>query len=320
MARMTPSEFARQVGTGLLSFPVTCFKDDLSFDEAKYREHVAWLGQRKVAGLFAAGGTGEFFSLAPGEVEKVVAAAVAETAGRVPVIAGTGYGTAIAKELAAAAERAGADGLLLLPHYLTEAPPEGVAAHVEAVCKSTRLGVIFYHRDRARINEELLERVCARCPNLVGFKDGVGDIELMTRIYARLGDRLTYIGGLPTAETFALPYRELGVSTYSSAIFNVLPEWALGFYEAVRRRDRDTVYAELRRFVLLYIAIRSRKPGYAVSIVKAGMRAIGRSAGPLRPPLTELSESEFAELVALIDAVSGRADARREDRRRLAAG
>jgi 5-dehydro-4-deoxyglucarate dehydratase len=320
MARMTPSEFARQVGTGLLSFPVTCFRDDLSFDEAKYRDHVAWLGGHKVAGLFAAGGTGEFFSLAPGEVEEVVRAAVAETAGRVPVIAGTGYGTAIAKELAAAAERAGADGLLLLPHYLTEAPPEGVAAHVEAVCKSTRLGVIFYHRDRARMNEELLERVCARCPNLVGFKDGVGDIELMTRIYARLGDRLTYIGGLPTAETFALPYLQLGVTTYSSAIFNFLPGWALGFYEAVRRRDRDMVYAELRRFVLPYIAIRSRKPGYAVSIVKAGMRAIGRSAGPLRPPLTELADSEVHELVALIDAVAGRADAGREDRRRQAAG
>lgn len=320
MARMTPSEFARQVGEGLLSFPVTCFKDDLSFDEAKYREHVAWLGEYKVAGLFAAGGTGEFFSLSPSEVEKVVAAAVAENAGRVPVIAGTGYGTAIAKELAGAAERAGADGLLLLPTYLTEAPPEGIAAHVEAVCKSTRLGVIFYHRDRARITEDLLERVCARCPNLVGFKDGVGDIELMTRIYARLGDRLTYIGGLPTAETFALPYRELGVTTYSSAIFNFLPEWALGFYDAVRRCDRDTVYAELRRFVLPYIAIRSRKPGYAVSIVKAGMRVIGRSAGPLRPPLTELAESEFQELAALVDAVSGRADARRQERRRQAAG
>ena len=126
MARMTPSEFARQAGTGLLSFPVTCFKDDLSVDEAKYREHVAWLGEHKVAGLFAAGGTGEFFSLSLGEVEKVVHAGVAETGGRMPVIAKTGYGTAIAKELAAAAERAGADGLLLLPHYLTEAPPDGV--------------------------------------------------------------------------------------------------------------------------------------------------------------------------------------------------
>ena len=312
MTRMTPSEFAREVGAGLLSFPVTCFNPDLSFNERGYRDHISWLGRHNVAGLFAAGGTGEFFSLSLAEVEKVVAAAVAETAGRVPVIAGAGYGTAIAKELADAAERVGADGLLLLPTYLTEAPPEGIAAHVEAVCKSTRLGVIFYNRDRARLNEELLEGLCQRCPNLVGFKDGVGDIELMTRIYARLGDRLTYIGGLPTAETFALPYLELGVTTYSSAIFNFLPEWALRFYDAVRRRDRETIYAELRRFVLPYIAIRNRKRGYAVSIVKAGMRAIGRNAGPLRPPLTELTEGEFHDLVTLVHATSTAADARRQ--------
>src|SRR6516165_801565 len=310
MTRMTPSEFAREVGGGLLSFPVTCFNPDLSFNERGYRDHISWLGRHNVAGLFAAGGTGEFFSLSLAEVEKVVATAVAEIAGRVPVIAGAGYGTAIAKELADAAERA--DGLLLLPTYLTEAPPEGIAAHVEAVCKSTRLGVIFYNRDRARLNEELLEGLCQRCPNLVGFKDGVGDIELMTRIYARLGDRLTYIGGLPTAETFALPYHELGVTTYSSAIFNFLPEWALRFYDAVRRHDRETVYAELRRFVLPYIAIRNRKRGYAVSIVKAGMRAIGRTAGPLRPPLTELTEGEFHDLVTLVHATSTPADARRQ--------
>jgi 5-dehydro-4-deoxyglucarate dehydratase len=309
---MTPAELAAEVGAGLLSFPVTCFNPDLSYNERAYREHIAWLGKYAIAGLFAAGGTGEFFSLSPSEVAQVVAAAVAETAGRVPVIAGTGYGTAIAKELAAAAERAGADGLLLLPTYLTEASPEGIAAHVEAVCKSTRLGVIFYHRDRARLTEELLEGLCQRCPNLVGFKDGVGDIELMTRVYARLGDRLTYIGGLPTAETFALPYLELGVTTYSSAIFNFLPEWALGFYAAVRRRDRETVYRELRRFVLPYIAIRGRRPGYAVSIVKAGMRVIGRGAGPVRPPLTELTESEFQELVALVGLASHGEEQRRQ--------
>jgi hypothetical protein len=139
MTRMTPSEFAREVGAGLLSFPVTCFHPDFSFDERTYRDHIAWLGKRKVAGLFAAGGTGEFFSLSLSEVEKVVQTAVAENNGRVPVIAGTGYGAAIAKDLAGAAERAGADGLLLLPTYLTEAPPEGIAAHVEAVCKSTKL-------------------------------------------------------------------------------------------------------------------------------------------------------------------------------------
>lgn len=123
------------------------------------------------------------------------------------------------------------------------------------------------------------------------------------RVYARMGDRLTYIGGLPTAETFALPYLEMGVTTYSSAIFNFLPEWALAFYKAVRARDRDTVMAGLRDFVLPYIALRNRGKGYAVSIVKAGMKAVGRDAGPVRPPLTDLTEAEFSELKGLIARV-----------------
>ena len=150
-------------------------------------------------------------------------AAVGEIAGRVPVLAGCGYGTAMAKEFANAAEDSGADGILLLPPYLLNSEQSGLLAHAEAVCRSTKLGVIFYNRDNAIMDERTLEQLCERCPNLIGFKDGYGDIELMTRIYARMGDRLTYIGGLPTAETFALPYLEMGVTTYSSAIFNFMP-------------------------------------------------------------------------------------------------
>jgi 5-dehydro-4-deoxyglucarate dehydratase len=300
MTPMSPEEFAKKIGAGLLSFPVTHFTDAYAFDEAPYREHLDWLLQYKPAGLFAAGGTGEFFSLTLQEFSLVVSAAVQQTNHRVPVVAGCGYGTAIAKQFAQSAEAAGADGLLLLPPYLLNAEPAGIAAHVEAVCASTNLGVIFYNRDNAIINEVTLEHLCTRCPNLVGFKDGYGDIELMTRIYARMGDRLTYIGGLPTAETFALPYLEMGVTTYSSAIFNFLPRFAQSFYATVRRRDHNEVFKQLRDFVLPYIDIRNRRKGYAVSIVKAGMRAIGRSAGPVRTPLTDLNQDEMDALTKLI--------------------
>ena len=300
MSKMNPSELAKKIGEGLLSFPVTHFSNDFQFEEGRYREHISWLLEHKPAGLFAAGGTGEFFSLTLSEFAAVVSAAVNETAERVPVLAGCGYGTAMAKEFAVAAENAGADGILLLPPYLVNADASGLAAHVEAVCAATKLGVIFYNRDNAIIDEVTLARLCETCPNLIGFKDGYGDIELMTRIYARLGDRLTYIGGLPTAETFALPYLEMGVTTYSSAIFNFLPEFAHTFYAAVRRRDHEKVYADLREFVLPYIAIRNRRKGYAVSIVKAGMTAVGRPAGPVRTPLVDLSEAELAELTKLI--------------------
>ena len=300
MARMAPEELAKKIGGGLLSFPVTHFTDAFAFNEVPYRQHIEWLLQHAPAGLFAAGGTGEFFSLSLPEFTSVVEAAVQQTSGRVPVVAGCGYGTAIAKQFAQEAEAAGADGLLLLPPYLVNSEPAGLMAHVEQVCASTKLGLIFYNRDNAILNESAIERLCERCPNLVGFKDGVGDIELMTRIYARLGDRLTYIGGLPTAETFALPYLEMGVTTYSSAIFNFLPQFAQSFYAAVRRRDRDEVFKQLREFVLPYIEIRNRRKGYAVSIVKAGMRAVERPAGPVRSPLTDLDQTDMDALSRLV--------------------
>jgi len=303
MRKMTPAAMVQAIGQGLLSFPVTHFRTDLSFDESRYREHCDWLLGRKVAGLFAAGGTGEFFALTPAEVEMVCRAAVAETAGRVPVIAGAGYGTAIAVEMARAAERAGADGILLLPPYLMTASQDGLAEHIKAVCRSTQLGVIVYNRDNAILQPDTLARLCEECPNLVGFKDGVGDVELMMLTYAKLGDRLTYIGGLPTAETFALPYLEMGVTTYSSAIFNFMPDWAVEFYNAVRARDRVKVIGEIKRVVTPYIEIRNRGKGYAVSIVKAGMTAIGRSAGPVRSPLTDLKPSEIEDLKAIIARV-----------------
>ena len=300
MTRRTPSDIAHQLGSGLLSFPVTHFADDFSFDEKAYRDNLDWLNHYGASGLFAAGGTGEFFSLTLAEVERVVTAARQQTPATTPVISPAGQGTATAVELVKAAERSQADGILLLPPYLTEAPQEGLEGHADAVLSSTDLGVILYGRSNAIYNEDTLERLADKHPNLIGYKDGVGNIEQLAKICARLGERLIYIGGLPTAETFALPFLELGVTTYSSAIYNFLPKSSLDFYTAVRAKDRVAVQKYLNDFVFPYLAIRDRKKGYAVSIVKAGMRAIGRPAGPVRTPLVALDESEFEALRTLV--------------------
>jgi len=299
---LSPETLRDTLGTGLLSFPVTHATADFAFDEDAYREHVAWQSSFGAAGLFAAGGTGEFFALTTDEVARVLRAAVG-AAGDTPVLAPAGYGTSQAAAMVRDAEAAGASGLLLLPPYLTEVPQEGLIEHVKAVCAATSLGVIVYHRANAKFTYDTTARLADACPNLVGFKDGVGNVDLMTRIYARLGDRLLSIGGLPTAETYALPYLEMGVTTYSSAIFNFAPRWALDFYAAVRARDAATVYRKLDEFVLPYIEIRDRRNGYAVSIVKAGLRAVGRDAGPVRPPLVDLTGSEFDELKTLVEKV-----------------
>jgi 5-dehydro-4-deoxyglucarate dehydratase len=301
---LPPDELADRLRSGLLSFPVTHFDADLQFDEPRYREHLAWQAGFDVAGLFAAGGTGEGFSLTPPEVDRVVRTAVDEVGSRVPVVAPATGGTALAVAQAKAAQDAGASGVLLFPPYLTEAGQRGLAEHVSAVCRATDLGVIVYSRANAVLTDSTVAALAERNPNLVGFKDGVGDIESLTRIYARLGERLTYIGGLPTAETFALPLLQLGVSTYSSALYNFLPEFALRFYAAVRQQDRETVYRMLSEFVIPYLDIRDRGKGYAVSIIKAGLTAVGRDGGRVRPPLTDLTEDERAELATLVQKVS----------------
>ena len=170
MSRMIPGELARRLGEGLLSFPVTHFDEQGEFAARPYRDHIAWMLQNRPAALFAAGGTGEYFSLTLEEYSRVVSAAVSEAAGRVPVLAGCGYGTRTAIAFARTAEDAGADGLLLFPPYLINADAAGLIAHARAVCDSTRLGVVFYNRDNALLNESALVQLCQHCPNWLGSR------------------------------------------------------------------------------------------------------------------------------------------------------
>ena len=299
---VSPLDLKGAVGSGLLAFPVTHFDADGGFDETPYRKSIRRNVDHGAAALFAPGGTGEFFSLSLGEFSAVVRAAVEETAGRVPVVAGTGYGTQPAIEFARAAERAGADGLLLFPPYLVGAEQEGLARHVEAVCRAVSIGVVLYNRDNAIYSADTLARLADRCPNLIGFKDGRGDVEQLVAIRQKLGERLVYVGGMPTAEVYAVPYFAAGFTTYSSAVFNFIPKTAMRFYRAVRQGDAGTTDELIRKLYLPYIALRDRGRGYAVSIVKAGMRIVGLPAGPVRAPLIDLKPAEIEELRTILSS------------------
>ena len=296
---MDPQEIKAALGAGLLSFPVTPFGADGAFNPTPYREHISWLSGFPATTLFAAGGTGEFFSLSPAEIPAIVRAAK-ESAGDTAIVAGCGYGTRMAVEIAQSAQAAGADGILLLPHYLIDAPQEGLFAHVKAVCDSVDIGVMVYNRDNAILQADTLERLCDVCPNLVGFKDGSGDIGLVRQITARMGDRLTYLGGMPTAELFAEAYLGAGFTTYSSAVFNFVPALAIEFYNALRGGNRARCEQILNDFFYRFMAIRNRRKGYAVSAIKAGVRLAGFDAGPVRAPLSDLTEEEVGMLSHLI--------------------
>jgi len=299
-AIVTPPELKQILSSGLLSFPLTDFDDELRFAAEPYAARLEWLMSYGASALFAAGGTGEFFSLEPQEFSEVIKTAVSVCRTRVPIIAAAGGGTTLAIKYAQEAERLGAHGLLLMPPYLTEATQTGLVAHIAAVCHTVKLGVVVYNRGGCRLTPASLEELAERCPNLIGFKDGVGDIERFVSIRRRLGERLTYVGGLPTAEVFAGAYRAMGCPVYSSAVFNFIPRTAIEFYNALAAGDCATTNRLLEEFFLPYIDLRNRGEGYAVSIVKAGATIVGRSAGSVRPPLSDLKSGERDELHRLI--------------------
>lgn len=295
-----PLDLRDIVRSGLLSFPVTPFDADDGFNPHAFSAHLEWLAPHPVAGLIVAGGTGELFSLTPAEVVAVVRTAKAVQKGK-PIIAGCGYGTRLACEMAEGIEAAGGDGILLLPHYLIGAPQDGIANHIRAVCAATKMGVIVYNRGQSVVSAETLARLADDCPNLIGFKDGTGDIDTVRRITIQNGDRLAYIGGMPTHELFAQAFRGAGVDTYSSAVFNFVPETALRFHAAFSAGDDATCARMLTEFYYPFARIRDRKTGYAVSAIKAGVALRGFDTGPVRPPLTDLTKEERAMMAELID-------------------
>lgn len=300
---MTPNEIKVALGSGLLSFPVTTFTRELAIDEDAYRAHIDWLDGFGASVLFAPGGTGEIFSLTPTEAAHVTKIAKA-SAGKTPIVGGAAYGTALAVEMARAAEAAGADGLLLLPPYLMFAEQEGLVAHVKAVCDAVGIGVIVYNRDNCVLTADSLHRLADQCPNLIGFKDGYGEVDRVIEITTKLQDRLVYIGGMPTHELYAQAYFAAGVTTYSSAVFNFVPELAQTFFKGLRAGDTATTDRLLKDFFFPLVQLRNRRKGYAVSIIKAGLAARGRQAGPVRPPLTDLTGEEMNQLKALIATVA----------------
>ncbi|NUR66948.1 MAG: 5-dehydro-4-deoxyglucarate dehydratase [Streptomyces sp.] len=303
---MTPADLAARLGvpSGPLFFPVTAYGPDGTVDLDTYRAHVRQGVEAGAAAVFAACGTGEFHALTPEEFETVVRAAVEATAGRVPVVAGAGYGTALAVRYAGLAAAAGADGLLALPPYLVLAGQEGLLRHYREIAAATALPIIVYQRDNAVFTPQTVVDL-ARTPGIVGLKDGLGDLDLMQRIVSAVRSEVPgsflYFNGLPTAEQTQLAYRAVGVPLYSSAVFCFAPEIALAFHGALETGDRATVDRLLDGFYRPFVELRAQGRGYAVALVKAGVRLRGLDVGEVRPPLHEPTEDHVKQLAQIIE-------------------
>ncbi|MEW9547876.1 5-dehydro-4-deoxyglucarate dehydratase [Nonomuraea sp. NPDC050783] len=290
---------------GVLFFPVTPFGPGGELAEATLARHVAEGVAAGAGGVFTACGTGEFNALDLAEYGRVVATAVAATGGRVPVLAGAGGTLPAARATAREAAAQGADGLLLMPPYLVNAPVAGLVRYVREVTAAADLPVIIYQRGTARFTPESVAEL-ARVPDVIGFKDGLGDLDLLHRIILRVreagGEEFTFFNGLPTAE-FTMPaYRGLGVTLYSSAVFAFAPEIALAFHQALTDGDEVTVRRLLSGFYLPLVELRDLVPGYAVSLVKAGVRLRGLDVGGVRAPLVDPSAEHVKRLEQILTA------------------
>ncbi|MEY9848209.1 5-dehydro-4-deoxyglucarate dehydratase [Streptacidiphilus sp. BW17] len=289
---------------GLLFFPVTAFDDSGAFDPVGYQGHVEARLEDGPGAVFAACGTGEFPALAPAEYEQVLRVAVRAAGGRVPVVGGTGYGTALALDYARAAERAGVDGLLVLPPYSADGGQDGLLRHYTALAAATPLDLVLYQRDQVAFAPDTVAEL-ATVPNIVGFKDGRGDLDLMLRIVSAVrtsgvGEDFLFFNGMPTAEMTQQAYRAIGVPLYSSALFCFAPDLALAFHRALEKGDAATLTTLTDVLLRPYVELRRQRPGYAVSLVKAATRAAGHAVGGVRAPLTEPEPEHLRTLLDLL--------------------
>ncbi|SHI24021.1 5-dehydro-4-deoxyglucarate dehydratase [Streptomyces sp. 3214.6] len=300
-----PETVVRRLRTGMadgvLSFPLTSFHDDGALDPDGFRAHVAAQIATAPGAVFPACGTGEFFSLDEDEYRQVVTIAVEEAAGRLPVVAGVGYGWAQAVRFARIAEEAGADALLVLPHYLVAAPQDGLVAQLEQIAARTRLSLIAYQRGQVAFTATSLRRIAA-LPTVIGLKDGHSDLDRLQRLTLAAPEGFLFFNGAATAEIQARAYATVGVPAYSSAVHAFAPEIANAFFGALRGGDDKTVERLLRDFYVPLVELRDRVPGYAVSLVKAAARLRGRPVGPVRAPLTDPSPADLADLTTLLSA------------------
>jgi 5-dehydro-4-deoxyglucarate dehydratase len=283
--------------SGVIAFPVTPFKEDLSLDLPGLHENLTKLLEHPIAGLVAAGGTGELYSLTPAEYTRLIELTALAIEDRVPVIAGVGFGQRLAVEMAQAAEKAGADGILAFPPYYPQAEDEGLFEYYRAIGAATRLGMLIYSRAWANFSPSMVERLTG-IPTLIGWKDGHGDIRRLQMIMNHVGDRLHWIGG--AGDDMVAAYFSIGVTTFTSSIATVAPLLSLKLWELADTGDSEALTDLLNRCVIPLYALRARRKGYEVSAMKAMMDMIGLNGGPVRPPLVNVKPDEEDELRTIL--------------------
>ncbi len=222
--------------SGSIPALVTPFRDG-AFDEAAFRRLVAWQIDSGSSALVPCGTTGESPTLTHEEHMKVTEVCIEVTAGRVPVIAGAGSNsTAEAIQLAAHAERAGADAVLVVTPYYNKPNQHGMFLHFKAVHDAIGIPIVLYNIPGRSVVDLGLDTTAALAdlPRIAGIKDASGDIARVSDYLARIGPDFCQLSG---NDEVALAHRAHGGAGCISVSANVAPRLCAEFQQALTDGD-----------------------------------------------------------------------------------
>ncbi|WLD93710.1 5-dehydro-4-deoxyglucarate dehydratase [Alkalihalobacillus sp. AL-G] len=290
----------RKAPTGILGFPIVPFNENGNIDEKGLTKNIEFLLENGLESIFIACGSGEYHAISTKEYETMVEIAVSVVDGKVPVYTGVGGNSAEAIEKAQISERLGADGYLILPPYLIEGEQEGLYEYYKSIIKSSDLNAILYQRANAVLQLHTLKKL-VEFPQVVGVKDGVGNVDLNIELTQMIGNRVGWLNGMPMAEVTMPAYIPLGFNSYSSAISNYIPHISRKFYNALLNDDKQLVNDIYEDVILPINRIRKKRKGYAVSLIKAGMKIVGLPVSTdVRPPIVPVEQDHYKELEGIL--------------------
>ncbi len=282
---------------GSLVALVTPFRDG-RIDEAKVRELVEFHVARGTDGLVPCGTTGESPTLSHEEHRRLVELVVEAAAGRIPVVAGTGSNsTAEAIELTRHAERAGAQGALVVNPYYNRPTQEGLYRHFRAVAEATALPVLVYNiqsRTAVNVETETLARLARDCRNIVGVKEASGSLDQMSQVVAACGPDFTVLSG---DDNLTLPLMAIGGRGVISVIANLLPRETAEMTHAALEGDwKRARELHFRLFPLARAAFLETNP----IPIKEAMAMAGMIEPEFRLPLCRMGEANRERLRAVL--------------------
>ena len=283
---------------GVFPAITTPFREDGSVNEIFLAEHASWMIENGCSGIVALGSLGEGATLTCTEKVRELEVLREAIGPRVPLIAGiSGLGTAECVALAQAAERAGCDGLMVLPPYVYVGDWRETEAHMSAILAATPLSCMIYNNPIAYgtdLSARDVEEFADMFSNFHAIKDSSGDVRRLTAYRERLGDRLALFAGL---DDMVLEAALMGADGWVAGLVNALPEESVRLFELGKNGQVD----EARRLYEWFLPLlRYDTVPKFVQLIKLVQAEVGKGTETVRPPRLPLAGAERSEVLALV--------------------